>query len=713
MLPTLTLLMTGLAQGSDLTPRTHCSSTDITLRPMTKELSFPSRSSRSKALVVGQTSISPFGRKVVQMQVATDLQLQEAYRIQKETGKALAVIIEELTGQELPPELERAYKRQELFELKVIYGVASLDLAVTPVDVNTLGELIDTLMPLDVCNRYRVLPIAQEEGILKVAMVKPDDLQARDDLERRLRLQNLKLGRLVFARADFDQLMSRYLDVQADALAVKALEDQQEEEIEVTGNIEDLDLDSIEEASDEDDSGSLEQQIRSADDAPVVKLANQILVKALQEGTSDIHIEPQEEYMRIRFRKDGVLRRAFENLPRKIIPALTARFKIISDLNIAERRQPQDGRIRRIFKGRKVDFRVSTLPSRYGEKIVLRILDNSSTQLGLDKLITDAATLDAFKEIVKRPFGLILVTGPTGSGKTTTLYSALAEVNDPGINISTAEDPIEYTLPGLTQVQVIREKGMDFAKILRAFLRQDPDVILVGETRDLETAKTAIEASLTGHLVLTTLHTNDAPGAIARLMEMGIEPHMVSSSLLGVLAQRLMRRVCTECRLPYHPTQEELARYGFVTSGDTEQFTFYKPNKLTNKEIEQARATGTLCGKCGGIGYKGRVGVYEFMRMNDDIAELINKEAPTEIIKETAVETGMKTLLAYSLMLVKQGYTTLEEVDRVTLTDKGLEGELKARAKSMNTCRTCKAELQLDWLDCPYCLTPKFDTASV
>jgi type IV pilus assembly protein PilB len=381
----------------------------------------------------------------------------------------------------------------------------------------------------------------------------------------------------------------------------------------------------------------------------------------------------------------------------------------MSNLNIAERRMPQDGRIRRVFKGRKVDFRVSTLPSRYGEKIVLRVLDNSATQLGLDKLITDPETLASFKEVVRRPFGLILVTGPTGSGKTTTLYSALAEVNDPGINISTAEDPIEYSLPGITQVQVIREKGMDFAMILRAFLRQDPDVILVGETRDHETAKTAIEASLTGHLVLTTLHTNDAPGAIARLTEMGIEPFMISSSLLGVLAQRLMRRVCTECRIPYHPTSEELARYGLSLSGDGEQLTFYKANKLSPKEIEQRKATGKpICEKCGGVGYKGRVGVYEFMRMNDRLAELINKGAPTEVIKEAAVESGMKTLLAYSLMLVKQGLTTLEEVDRVILTDKGLETELKARAKALSTCRNCGAALQVDWMDCPYCLTPKF-----
>ncbi len=670
----------------------------------------------SKALAIANASITPFGRKLKELGLANDAQIQEiqnAFKGEREGhGKALALIVKDIVGKEITPDLERAYKRQQLFELKIIYGIPSLDLDLEQVEITEITALIDSILPLDICNRYKFLPIRQEDNQVLVAMVKPDNLQALDDIQRRFRIQGLKLQRRVFTQRDFDTLINRYMDVQADLLAIKGINDAaatvQEEEVEV--NTAEIDLDSIEDiAVDEASEGSLEQQVKSADDAPIIKLANQILIKALQEGVSDIHIEPQEEYLRVRFRKDGVLRQAFEQFPKKIVPALTARFKIISNLNIAERRMPQDGRIRRVFKGRKVDFRVSTLPSRYGEKIVMRILDNSATQLGLDKLITDPETLESFKEIVKRPFGLILVTGPTGSGKTTSLYSALAEVNDPGINISTAEDPIEYSLPGITQVQVIREKGMDFAMILRAFLRQDPDVILVGETRDHETAKTAIEASLTGHLVLTTLHTNDAPGAIARLTEMGIEPFMISSSLLGVLAQRLMRRVCSACRIPYHPTPEELARYGLTLSGDGEQLTFYKANKLSPKEVEQHKASGKpICEKCGGVGYKGRVGVYEFMRMNDRLAELINKEAPTEVIKEAAVESGMKTLLAYSLMLVKQGHTTLEEVDRVTLTDKGLESELKARAKALNTCRNCGAALHIDWMDCPYCLTPKF-----
>jgi type IV pilus assembly protein PilB len=671
----------------------------------------------SKALAIANVSITPFGRKLKELGFADDKQIQDiqnALKADREGGsKALALVVKEIVGKEITPDLERAYKRQQLFELKIIYGIPPLDIDLEPVEISEMIGLIDSLLPLDICNRYKFLPIRRQDNQVLVAMVRPDNLQALDDIQRRFRIQGLKLQRRVFTQRDFETLINRYMDAQAELLAIKGINDAAapvQEEEEVVVNTAEIDLDAIEDvAADEAGEGSLEQQLKSADDAPIIKLSNQILVKALQDGASDIHIEPQEEYLRIRFRKDGVLRQAFENFPKKIVPALTARFKIMSNLNIAERRMPQDGRIRRVFKGRKVDFRVSTLPSRYGEKIVLRVLDNSATQLGLDKLITDPETLASFKEVVRRPFGLILVTGPTGSGKTTTLYSALAEVNDPGINISTAEDPIEYSLPGITQVQVIREKGMDFAMILRAFLRQDPDVILVGETRDHETAKTAIEASLTGHLVLTTLHTNDAPGAIARLTEMGIEPFMISSSLLGVLAQRLMRRVCTECRIPYHPTSEELARYGLSLSGDGEQLTFYKANKLSPKEIEQRKATGKpICEKCGGVGYKGRVGVYEFMRMNDRLAELINKGAPTEVIKEAAVESGMKTLLAYSLMLVKQGLTTLEEVDRVILTDKGLETELKARAKALSTCRNCGAALQVDWMDCPYCLTPKF-----
>jgi type IV pilus assembly protein PilB len=658
-------------------------------------------SSPRRALVV-QNNFSPFGNKLVQSGYANNEQMHQALVEARKTGKSLTTVLEGLTGKQLPPDLLRQYKKQQLFELKLLYGVESLDPEIDEVAITQVGQLIDALIPIDICRRYHLLPLAKNDGesaSVLIAMVDPDNLAAQDDLNRILRGKGYSLQRSVITEEDYQRLISQYLDEQVE----RQKQIDQQSKVDVKSDLEGLE--SLAEAADDD--ADVDLDTSDAEAAPIIALVNKILIKALQMGVSDIHIEPQEEHLRIRFRKDGVLREAFDPFPKKIIASVVARFKIISQLDIAERRAPQDGRIRRIYDGRKVDFRVNTLPSRYGEKVVLRILDNSATQLGLDKLITDPASLNLVQEMVKRPFGLILVTGPTGSGKTTTLYSALAERNEPGVNISTAEDPIEYSLPGLTQVQVIREKGMDFAAILRAFLRQDPDVILVGETRDKETAKTAIEAALTGHLVLTTLHTNDAAGSIARLDEMGVEPFMVSGALVGVVAQRLVRRVCDQCRSPYQPTLAELSRFGLTGSGDA-QLTLYKANSLQPQEVQQARSSGQLCEKCNGVGYKGRLGVYEIMRVTERLQTLINEGAPTEHIKEVAVEEGMQTLLAYSLNLVREGYTTLEEVERVTFTDTGLEAELRAKRKSSLTCRTCTAELQQDWLDCPYCTTPRF-----
>lgn len=660
------------------------------------------QSSKQSRAVALRSDVSPFGRSLIQAGYVDTDQMQQALVETRKTGRPLTEILETITGRQLSPELLRQYKKQQLFELKVLYGVESLDPEISEISNHQVGQLIDSLIPIDICSRYRLVPLSKSETqppSVLVAMVDPDNLDAQDDLTRILRPQGIALQRMVITQEDYQQLISQYRD--------EKLERQKKEEYEKSVDVSQIDLESVElgEAPDE------VEDVSTANDAeagPVIALVNKILAKALQEDVSDIHVEPQEDSLRIRFRKDGVLRPAFdEALPKKITPAVSARFKIMAELDIAERRLPQDGKIRRMFQGRKVDFRVSTLPSRYGEKIVLRILDNEQTQLGLDKLITDLDTLQMVREMTNKPFGLILVTGPTGSGKSTTLYSMLAERNDPGVNISTVEDPIEYSLPGITQVQVLREKGMDFASILRSFLRQDPDVILVGETRDKETAKTAIEAALTGHLVLTTLHTNDAAGAIARLDEMGVEPFMVSGALLGVLAQRLMRRVCTDCRIPYYPTSAELARFGLATSSEGE-ITLYQANTLLPEQMQEARSKGTLCKKCNGVGYKGRVGVYEVMRVSERLQTLINEGAPTERIKETAVDEGMTTLLSYSLNLVQQGYTTLEEVERVTFTDSGLEAELKAKRKSSLACRTCHAELQQEWLDCPYCMTPRF-----
>ncbi len=442
----------------------------------------------------------------------------------------------------------------------------------------------------------------------------------------------------------------------------------------------------------------LEQTLHDTNASPVVNLVNRILLQALQLGASDIHVEPQQIGLQVRFRQDGVLQSYSEPLPGRLVPAVTSRFKIMADLDIAERRQAQDGRIRRRFRDRTVDFRVSSLPSRFGEKIVLRLLDSSSTQLGLDKLITNPEALELVRTLGSKPFGMILVTGPTGSGKSTTLYSLLAERNDPGINISTVEDPIEYTLPGITQCQVNREKGFDFSTALRAFMRQDPDVLLVGETRDLETAKTAIEAALTGHLVLTTLHCNDAPSAIARLGEMGVEPFMVSASLIGIVSQRLLRRVCNHCRESYQPDATELGRFGLVTHNES-SVRFYRAHHHDG--------IGEACPRCQGSGYKGRVGVYEVLRMNEQLAAAVANGATTDVLRRLALESGMKTLLGYSLDLVRKGQTTLEEVGRMILTDSGLESERRARALSTVTCQRCGGGMDDAWLECPYCLTPR------
>ena len=663
-----------------------------------------SKAKRTRAIAL-RNQFSPFGNKLVEAGLVNGEQMQQALLESRKSGRSLVDILESVTGEALPPDLVRQYKKHHLFELKILYGIESLDPDIEEVQSNQTAHLIETLIPLDLCRRYRLIPLKKQDTeppSLLVAMVEPENLEAQDDLNRILRPKGIDLQRMVITKADYQKLIDQYLDAQVKK--EKSGKKAENVNVDVSLDLDNLDI-NLEETEDEvaDDLGA----VNDAQGAPIINLVNKILAKALQEGVSDIHVEPQENGLRVRYRKDGVLQQAFDQMPKKIIPSVVARFKIMADLDIAEKRLPQDGKIRRMFQGRKVDFRVNSLPSRFGEKVCLRILDNSATQLGLDKLISHEPTLELVRDMAQRPFGLLLVTGPTGSGKSTTLYSVLAERNNPGVNISTAEDPIEYSLDGITQVQVIREKGMNFASILRAFLRQDPDVILVGETRDSETAQTAIEAAMTGHLVLTTLHTNDAAGAISRLDEMGVEPFMISGSLVGVLAQRLMRRVCSECKIAYTPTTEELARFG-LSASNNEEVTFYKANTLNSEEKTAAKANGSLCPKCGGGGYKGRVGVYEVMKNSERIQELVNQGATTDRIKEVAVEEGMITILAYSLDLVREGHTTLEEVERVTFTDSGLEAELKAKRKSGLICRTCEAQLQPEWLDCPYCMTSRF-----
>ena len=398
-----------------------------------------------------------------------------------------------------------------------------------------------------------------------------------------------------------------------------------------------------------------DSELEDADD-PVIKAAGSILSTCSRLKASDIHAEPLEDRMRIRYRIDGVLKEVY-SLPKAKSKAITSRIKVMSKLDIAEKRLPQDGRIRCRINDVISDFRVSTLPGKWGEKIVLRALQSDSSMLDLDKLISSKSELSMVRDMGSSPYGIFIVVGPTGSGKSTTLYSILNERNTPDVNISTVEDPVEYTLDGIHQVQVIREKGLDFSRALRSLMRQDPDIILVGETRDKETAQTAMEAALTGHMVFTTLHANDTATAITRLGEMGIPPYLVGSSVIGVMAQRLIRKICPKCSTTRQVDKEK-------------DHLAFEHNIRTLKEanvVDLSNNSENLCPVCNGTGYKGRLGLYEVMKVNDPIRELIMKSSTADVIRSCASENGVKSLLSYGLDLVKDGLTTIEEVERVCL----------------------------------------------
>ena len=413
---------------------------------------------------------------------------------------------------------------------------------------------------------------------------------------------------------------------------------------------------------DEDELDIIEDSDLENNDDPVIKAAGSILSTCSRLKASDIHAEPLEERMRIRYRIDGVLKEVY-SLPKAKAKAITSRLKVMSKLDIAEKRLPQDGRIRCRINDIISDFRVSTLPGKWGEKIVLRALQSDSSMLDLNKLISSKKELGMVREMGNSPYGIFIVVGPTGSGKSTTLYSILNERNTPDVNISTVEDPVEYTLDGIHQVQVIREKGLDFARALRSLMRQDPDIILVGETRDKETAQTAMEAALTGHMVFTTLHANDTATAITRLNEMGIPPYLVGSSVVGVMAQRLIRRVCPKCSSTraVDPEKDKLAH-------DRNIRTLKQANSIDLANNE----SNNLCPVCNGTGYKGRLGLYEVMKVNENIRELIMKSSTADVIRESASDNGVKSLLDYGLDLVKDGLTTIEEVERVCLLDESV-----------------------------------------
>jgi len=402
---------------------------------------------------------------------------------------------------------------------------------------------------------------------------------------------------------------------------------------------------------------SLDADLTASDQ--IVRGVAEILRMCESAASSDIHIEPQEESLRVRYRIDGILQEKFK-FPKSMTSGIIARTKILSKLDVAEKRIPQDGRLRIAFKGVNYDFRVSTLPGNNGEKIVLRALRSDNAILNLDKLITEESELALIRELSENPYGIFIVVGPTGSGKSTTLYSILSEHNDTEINISTVEDPIEYTLPGLHQCQVVREKGLDFARALRALMRQDPDVILVGETRDKETAQVAMEAALTGHMVFTTLHANDSATAVTRLAEMGVPTYLIGASVVGVLAQRLMRRVCTQCSIEVSADPEDkfLQKYNIT-----------KHKKAVVKVGGSHHYETNLCSVCKGTGYKGRIGVYEVLKVDDDIRHCILKGDTSDEIREASRSKGMRTLLEYGMELVKKGLSTIEEVERVCVLE--------------------------------------------
>src|SRR5882762_1606676 len=511
------------------------------------------------------------------------------------------------------------------------YGIPSVTLSQLDIDPDVLK-----LVPAQMARKYEIVPVERKANVLTLAMADPTNVFALDDVTF---LTNLQVQPSVAPQGAIRKAIERNYDIQLSAIG--------EVIHELEGEVGDV------EVVDEDEAGTkldVFELKESADEAPVVRLINMILVDAIRRGASDIHLEPYEKVFRIRFRVDGVLHEIMTP-PKRLEPALISRVKIMANLDIAERRLPQDGRIKLRYNTHEIDFRVSTLPTIYGEKTVMRLLDKDSLQLDLSKLGFDPDALEHFQKAIRSPYGMVLITGPTGSGKTTTLYSAIHTINSPDINIMTAEDPVEYNLKGVNQVQVNDEIGRTFAACLRSFLRQDPDVILVGETRDLETAQIGIRAALTGHLVLTTLHTNDCPSTIARLLDMGIPPFLVSSSLLLIVAQRLARRVCKDCREPYEAAEDSYFPYCPLPQG-LGACTFYR---------------GKGCATCNFTGMRSRVAIYEVMPVSPDLRDLILRNAASSEIREVAESQGMRTLRQAGLLKVIDGTTTVEEVLRVTL----------------------------------------------
>jgi type IV pilus assembly protein PilB len=491
------------------------------------------------------------------------------------------------------------------------------------------------LIPAAIAQKYMAIPYSQVNSSLHVAMADPTDLNAIDDIKF---MTDLAVEVSIATESQIRRSLDTFYDAGAQV-------DDMLDEL-----TEGAEFDAINAEAEELD---VNDAARLAEEAPVVKLVNFILKDAIGKKASDVHIEPYEKVLRVRLRIDGSLYEIMKP-PLKLKNAISSRVKIMSRLDIAERRLPQDGRIKlKLGKGRDMDFRVSILPTLFGEKVVMRLLDKSNLQLDMTKLGFEEKPLRHFKEAIHKPFGMVLVTGPTGSGKTTSLYSALSELNAPDVNISTAEDPVEFNLHGINQVQMHEEIGLTFASALRSFLRQDPDIIMVGEIRDFETAEIAVKAALTGHMVLSTLHTNDAPQTVNRLLNMGVEPFLVASSVNCIIAQRLARRICPSCNREIEPPAEALRDLG-VKMEEIGTFSVYE---------------GTGCGQCSNTGFKGRVALYEVMPISDEIKELILAGASAMELKREAIRLGMDTLRMAGVNKLKEGVTTVHEVARVTMAD--------------------------------------------
>ena len=548
--------------------------------------------------------------RLIEDGLVTQEQLLEGLEKKAESGKSLARTLVEMG----------VVSETKLTEVLAQHlGLEFVDLGTYHVDMTAVALLDERI-----ASRHLAIPLGYDDGVLIVAMADPTNIFALDDIKM---YTGQQIRPVVATKGDIEDAIRTYYRESEDSVA------------------EDIEIDEMDETDLTDAIGL------AVDDAPIVKFVNYVISEAVTSGASDIHFDPQKKEIIVRYRIDGVLQDA-KSLPIRSLPALTSRVKIMSDLNIAERRVPQDGHYEKVVQGKPIDFRVALLPTVFGEKIVLRVLDKSSILLRLSDLGYSGDSFQIYEEAFHKPNGAILVTGPTGSGKSTTLYATLNVLNDETKNITTVEDPVEYRLPGINQIQINTKAGLHFSSALRSILRTSPDVIMIGEIRDLETAQIAIESALTGHLVFSTLHTNDAPGAITRLTEMGIEPFLTASGIVCVLAQRLGRRLCT-CKQEYEPEEELLDRLEF-------------PHKHGEK-VTIFRHSPKGCERCGGTGYKGRIALVEIMKMSTEIEHLTIEEAPTAEIRRVAVEQGMQTMRMDGWEKVVEGTTSIEEVLRVVI----------------------------------------------